>query len=387
MFYLQHGHGKSTKIEECTAEGNVTGLILSPGHEDVTALADTVRRSHALGLKVLIDPQSYVYSTDPQGQMRYHEAHGISFTQMHWALSATELTSFVQAVGDVNRTAGVAQPWICPAPFHRSLTDYWMPSAIQFARTACDQWGAGVIVTIAVDEAVLSDWDRVADWLDVLTTLDVAGFYLLVSRRPALYPPANWEKLNLTNLLRLIHVLSVVNEYEVIWGYADVDGLLGVAAGATAVASGWSYGLRQFSIDRYNEKRSGGAPAVPRIYLPALLSDLRSNEAEDLYRGTVNGAILFPEALRSKFSSRSFDSLSNPEAQCQHLLNLAADVTVLASNNDLRSRLDAVTTRISSALSNFDRIRSAGLELDPRYVNRLNSYADALLMFRKSVAL
>jgi hypothetical protein len=387
MFYLQHGHGKSTKIEECAADGNVAGIILSPGHEDVAALADTVNRSRSQGLTVLIDPQSYVYSTDPQGQMRYHGAHGLSFTQMHWALSATELTALIQAVGDSNRNAGTEKPWICPAPFHRSLTDYWMPSAIQFARTATEQWNGGVIATIAIDEAVLSDWDRVADWLDVLTTLDVVGFYLLVSRKPALYPSANWEGTNLSNLLRLIHVLSVVNEYEVIWGYADVDGLLGTAAGVTAVASGWSYGLRQFSVDRYNEKRAGGAPAVPRVYVPSLLSDIRSNEAEDIYRGVENGESIFPEPLRTEFASRSFDSLSNPAAQCQHLRTLAADVSSLANEPDLSSRLNVLTKRIKSAKQNFKWLQSSGLELDPRYVNRLNIYEDSLTIFRKSVAL
>lgn len=387
MFYLQHGHGKSTKIEDCTAGGDVAGVILSPGHEDVAALAGTVRRSQLLGLRVLIDPQSYVYSTSPQGQIRYHEAHGLSFSQMHWALSATELTNLIQAVSDTNRNAGVAQPWICPAPFHRNLTDYWMPSAIQFARTACELWNDGVIATIALDETALSDWDRVADWLDVLTTLDVTGFYLLVSRRAALYPPILWEAPTLANLLRLIHTLSVVNEYEVIWGYSDVDGLLGVAAGATAVASGWSYGLRQFSVERYNEKRAGGARTVPRLYIPSLLSDLRNNEAEDLYHGTTDGANLFPDALRSEFESRPFDSLSNPEAQSQHLLGLAADVAVITRDADLTARLDLVSTRINSALSEFQRLRNAGLELDPRYAGRLNSYTEALSMFRKSVAL
>jgi hypothetical protein len=387
MFYLQHGHGKSTKIEDCAAGGNVAGVILSPGHEDVPALTSTVQRSQALGLRVLIDPQSYVYSTTPQGQMRYHEAHGIAFTHMHWALSASDLTNIIQAVGDVNRDCGVARPWVCPAPFHRNLTDYWMPSAIQFARTACEQWSNDVIATITVDESVLSDWDRVADWLDVLTTLDVKGFYLLVSRRTSSYPPVYWETPNLANLLRLIHILSVVNEYEVIWGYADVDGLLGIAAGANAVASGRSYGLRQFRVERYNEKRSGGARIVPRFYIPSLISDLRTNEAEDVFHGTSFGRSFFPIDLQSDFDQRSFETATNPEAQTQHLAGLANDVSAVTDIDGLSARLDFVSMRIDSAVSAFHRLRQAGLELDPRYVSRLTSYTDALSAFRKSTAL
>ena len=84
--------------------------------------------------------------------------------------------------------------------------------------------------------SLLADWDRIA-WLDVLTTLDVAGFYLVVGRRKAVYPPMPWERGNLFNLLRTIFTLSVVNEYEVVWGFADVDGLMGLAAGADAIAA------------------------------------------------------------------------------------------------------------------------------------------------------
>jgi hypothetical protein len=123
------------------------------------------------------------------------------------------------------------------------------------------------------------------------------------------------------------------------------------------------------------------------VYIPALLSDIRSNEAEDIYRGIDDGASLFPEPLRSNFSSRSFDSLSNPAAQCQHLLGLAADVTALASEQGLASRLDTLTGRINSAKENFWNLQNSGLELDPRYVNRLNIYEDSLEIFRKSVAL
>jgi hypothetical protein len=282
MFYIQHGYGKSTKIWDCIRDGVVSGVILSPGHEDVTTLVDTARGVSAQGKKVLVDPQSYIYSTNPQGQLRYHEAQGIRFSKMHWALTASDLASIVEDVRAVNERSEIPGPWIAPAPFHRSLVDYWVPLSVQLARTAEQVWAEGAIATLAIDEAALSDWDRVADWLDAITTLDVQGFYLIVSRRTPTYPPLPWETVALTNLLRLIYTLTALNEYEVYWGYADVDGLLGIAAGATAVAAGWTYGLRQFGVERYSEQRAGGAPAVPRVYAAGIMSDLRHNEADDI---------------------------------------------------------------------------------------------------------
>lgn len=386
MFFLQHGHGKSSKIEDCCAAGNVSGVILSPGHEDVGTLAETVRRSQTLGLRVLIDPQSYVYALAPQGQLRFHGAHSIDFTHLHWSLSASEMSDLVGAVATINSSTGVEAPWICPAPFHRSLTDYWMPAGVQLTRTGVEEWGGSLISTIAIDESVLGDWDRVAEWLDVLTTLDVTGFYLLVSRRGAAYPPAPWEQSNLVNLLRLIHTLSVVNQYEVIWGYSDVDGLLGMSAGASAVASGWSYGLRQFSVDRYNQQRGGGVAAVPRLYVPRLLSDLRHNEADDVFNlARMQG--LFPANVQTEFADRPFDSLSNPEAQTRHLIGLAADVAEISRIADLSDRLDFLEQKVRGAIADLAALRGAGIELDPRYANRLIGYRGALPVFREAAGL
>ena len=387
MFYIQHGYGKSTKIEDVANGGHVDGVILSPAHEDVSQLTDTVQRCRDLGLRVLLDPQSFVYSTKPQGEMRNHPKHDLDFTDMHWAMSAGKLVEQIDAVKLANLNVGVATPLIAPGPFHLNLTDYWMPTAIQYARTAIDQWDdTEIIASVVIDESVLNDWDRVSDWLDVLTTLEVAGFYLVVSRRTQQNPPAPWDAIALTNLLRVVHTLAVVNQYEVIWGYADIDGLLGIAAGATAIASGWSYGLRQFSIHRYTEQRSGGAPAVPRILLPALWSDLRFNEAEDLFN-TQFGRALFPPDLEATYESREFGSLGNPEAQGQHLSALALSVSRIASLADLSDRLDLVSSEIDDAIGHFRDIAAEGLTLDARYVNRLRVYRQSLDSFRQAVNL
>lgn len=387
MFYIQHGYGKTTKIDDCTAGGNVAGVILSPGHEDVAALAQTARHAAELGLRVLLDPQSYVYATDPKGQLRFHEAQGLAFTGLSWAMSASELIAMTTAVGEANRRAGVASPWISSGPFHRNLSDHWVPASIQFARTAHDDWQTGVIATIAIDESVLGDWERIEEWLDALTALDIAGFYLLVSRPNPIYPPGAWETQNLVNLMRLIHSLAVVNEYELIWGYADIDGLLGIAAGATGVASGWSYGLRQFGVERYSERRTGGAAAVPRVYVPAILSDIRNNEAEDIYRKLSSGPDIFPEPTRSEFQSRSFMTLGNPDAQGIHLAGLAHDVRTLAELPSLAARLNALENRLANAQEILGAISSTGLTLDPRYSGRVTSYLRAIAGFRASVDL
>ncbi|MCF4119874.1 hypothetical protein L1785_02675 [Antribacter sp. KLBMP9083] len=386
MFYIQHGYGKSTKIWECIRDGAISGVILSPGHEDVATLIDTARTVSMTGTRVLIDPQSYIYSTNPQGQLRHHEAQGLRFSNLHWALTASDLASIVGDVRSINERSGVPGPWIAPAPFHRSLVDYWVPLSVQLARTAQQEWVSGAIATLAIDESTLSDWDRVADWLDALTTLDVQGFYVIVSRRLPSYPPLPWENLALTNLLRLIYTLAVVNEYQLYWGYADVDGLLGIAAGATAVAAGWTYGLRQFGVERYSEQRAGGAPAVPRVYAPGLLSDLRYNEAGDIYNRTQLREQVFAQPILAEFENRDFSSLTNPQAQVLHLVGLSRDVFALGSITSTSERLDALQARLQHARRTFEMLASAGLALDPRHRARIESYELAVSAFRREVA-
>ena len=386
MFLLQHGYGKSDKIEQLDETGNLRGVILSPAHEDVMQLSGTVARCQALGIEVLLDPQSYIYSTNPPGFPRRHPAHGLHFSDTVWSLSAKQLSEHVESVRRANATVGLNGPIIAPSPFHLTLRDYWMPLAVQYARTATDAWGGeNTFASIVVSELALADWATVADWLDVLTTLDVAGFYLLVSRQDQSYPPATWQPQSLANLLRLVYTLAVENEYDVRWGYSDIDGLLGIAAGANGVASGWSYSLRQFSIQRYSESRGGGNPAVPRVYVASLMSDLRFSEARDLF-GSEVGHEMFSPPLQATYASRSFDALGNPDAQIQHLCALAEEVVDLSQFVDVDDRLTALRDKVAAAMRRHAEVAGMGVTLDGRYVARLRSYDEALGLFYDATA-
>jgi len=383
VFFLQHGHGKSNKIEEVAATGYLGGVILSPGSEDAPALSATVARCRQLGTRVLMDPQSFIYATNPQGSARFHERHGLDLTDMSWAAPASSLVRHLRLVRSANINVGLEREFIAPAPYNANLIDYWVPTSLQYARTAADEWrGTSVLATLAVDESAFDDWARVSDWLDALTTLDLTGFYLIVNRTGQPYPPIGWEARRLANLLRTIYTLSVLNEYEVLWGYSDLDGILGTAVGADGVAAGWSYGLRQFSIRRYNETRAGGAQPVPRLYIRALMSDIRNNEINDILQTEYGRQLLEPElrGLRP-------DTLTNPAAQVQHLRALATEVGELESLVDYRDRIDLVQSRIGIALDHFSRLAETGLALEGRYVNRLRSYSEAIDAFRSDVSL
>lgn len=387
MFYLQHGFGKGLKVAHIHAEGYLGGMVLSPAHEDRFQLRETVSQCRGLGLDLMLDPQSYIYSLTPQGTGRQHLKHGLDLTDLHWSQTADTMKRHLDVVREANQEIGIEDCWIAPSPFQATLTDFWLPIALQYARTASGEWGSErTIASLVLDENLLTAWSSIEEWLDVLTTLEVRGFYLLVNRNRPQYPPVPWVPEALANLLRLIFTLTEINGYEVIWGYSDTDGLLGSAVGATGIASGWSYGLRQFSTSRWNEKRSGGAPAVPRVHLRRLWSPVRWNEAADLFDSDA-GKNAFGPRLKKRFDNTGFESLSNTLAQEQHLSVLAERVAALDAKSDAVQRLDTVADSLEDALAKFGKIAEEGIALEPRYAARVRSYREALELFRKSESL
>lgn len=386
MFYLQHGFGKSLKVGRLHEEGHLSGIVLSPAHEDRYQLRETVTACRGIGIDVIIDPQAYVYALTPQGTARHHVKHGLDLTDLHWSQTADTVKRHLDAVRDANEEVGVQDCWVAPSPLQATLKDFWLPIALQYARTAASEWGAErTMVSLVLDENLLSAWPSMEEWLDILTTLDVRGFYLVVNRNRAQYPPLPWVPEALGNLLRVIYTLTEINGYELVWGYADIDGLLGSAVGATAVASGWSYGLRQFSTARWNEKRSGGAPAVPRVHVRRLWSPVRWNEAADLLDSGAGKSALGPRLVK-QYAQTGFDSLANTHAQDQHLSELAERVAALDARS-IGNRLDTVGNSLESALERFSDIADEGITLEPRYAARVRSYRDALSLFRKSESL
>lgn len=139
-------------------------------------------------------------------------------------------------------------------------------------------------------------------------------------------------------------------------------------------------------MERYNQQRGGGAPAVPRLYVSDLMSDLRFNEADDVFH-LAGGRSLFSPAEQAEFSLRRFDSVGNPEAQIRHLLSLANNAATLTEIAEPQDRIQELSRRLDAAIAAFASLRASGIELDPRYPNRLTVYREALADFRSAVGL
>lgn len=387
-FYIQQGYGKGMKLPAVLNGGHLGGVILSPGDEDSRALGDTAKWTRDNDLNVLIDPQTYLYSTQPSGRGRNHESHGLGFDGLSWAQDAQSISAHVDQVGRLNAAVNPDGRWIAPGPLQDSFADIWTPLSVQFARTASQAWGPDrTVATLAVDEAGLSDWLSMERWLNVATSLPVRGFYLLISRGSTNYPPTPWAPPKLSNLLRLIHALSELNDFEVTWGFTDFEGLLGLAVGADAMGAGWSYTLRQFSSSKWMSPANGGrAPAV-RTHLKRLWSVPRAEtETAPLFQSRLRERIFTPSEI-AHFASTPFDELSRVDAQVEHMVALSSRAATLSAESDAAARVGAVMNSLEKAIEHWDSIGATGLLADPSYRNRVVAYREALAMFADQVTL
>lgn len=374
--WIQQGYGKSDKIDRLADTGAIKGVILSPGDEEQVALTATATAARDQGLELMLDPQTYVGSI-AGGTARCHESHGLNFGRVHWGLNPTEIGNHVDAVVNAHRALGVS-PICAPTCIQRGFGDAWTTLAIQYARATVDA-ADDVYVSVAIEEAALSDWRPVEDWLDVVTTLDARGFYLVVVRTSSDYPQP-WNPTRLANMLRLIHRLRVLNDYEVVLGYSDFEGLLAQAAGARAFASGWFYSLRAFTELKW-QPSSGGRAAKARATSPPLMTAFRAeDEGSRLARSALAGQV-FPDADLEDRLSREPAGIALPESWLQHLEVLGEEANALEAAGSLRSQRQRLRGQLDDAVSLFEALRDENVLLPPFYQTRVSSYLAAVAEF------
>lgn len=387
--YLQHGYGKGQKIQTLASSGALRGVILSPGDEDDGPLGRTVSEVKRLGLRVCVDPQTYVYSTAPRGFGRKHESHRIRFDDLHWSQPVSATLQQVARVGEMHDRVNPGGLKFAPTVVQASFDDVWTSTAFQLASTAASEWGPDrTVATLAIEDTALDTWRQIDEWLDVATTLDVFGFYILVGRKDTSYPPVAWSSERLANLLRMIYVLTELNEYKVCWGYADGEGLAGLAAGASALAAGWNYSLRQFKPSKWQPSdRKGGVAPNSRFYVERLWSPiLATAEADNLYDSDLRNEVFSEKELQS-VEGREFDDIGVVDAQLQFLTGLSGQAHAITAISGVAPRLDYVQSSLHSAEALFGSIEREGIPLAGRYLGRIRALASGIERFRGAESL
>jgi hypothetical protein len=378
-FWIQHGYGKADKIARLVAAGLVTGgVLLSPADEERGALSATVQGLRQSGTRCLVDPQFYVHSI--QGaQARCHESNGLEFGEVSWFVSPREMEHHVSATVALSRDLGLTE-YIAPAPYLTSFNDVWAPITLQYSRAFVDAAGArDTFVSVVAEDAAFADWDATARWLDALTTLDCHGIYLVVGHAGRTYPFA-WEPDRLANVLRVVYALAELNEYAVIWGYADVVGLAGLAAGAGGIATGWYHSLRMWTPQKWIPQ-TGGRQANPRVFLSPLLSPLEAiGEATSAARSSLGPDAFSDGALLTRFREGD-PAWGVTDAWYQHMEALARIVRTVRAEDSILDRVAVVDGQLEVAEGLLARLAAAGVAVAPGHRTRIDVLRRGLAMF------
>jgi hypothetical protein len=190
-----------------------------------------------------------------------------------------------------------------------------------------------------------------------------------------------WNPSHLTNLLRLVYSLSQLNEYEVLAGYSDIEGIMQIAAGASGSAAGWFYSLRAFSDSKW-QPSSGGRQANPRAFSVGLLTPLLAvGEGEQVARSALAADAYPDEPVRTALSNNP-EGWSLVDAANHHLAALAMVVNDIAEHTPISARLDAVETRLIDAHGRLVTLEQQGVPFSGAYGQRLETFRRALDSFR-----
>lgn len=384
-FVLQHGYGKSNKLDLVAAHSSVSSVILSPTDEEPKTLELTVNSLKEQGVRPLLDPQTYLYTAGVDLAGRCHSEHGLNFPPIRWSQSPREVERVIASVDSANERVGI-DSIIAPSVLQASFEDIWTPLGIQYARAASEAWsGREVYASVVFEELAFGGWEAINGWLDEVTTIDLTGFYLLTNHRSATaYPATGWDADRLANAMRMIYTLTEINEFELMWGYADVEGLLGIAVGATGSATGWHNSLRRFSVDKWRPK-SGGAQPIPRRFINSLLSPLRLDGEINAINRKDNTFLTTGSIADTIFKS----NIDNPEtwkrgiAQTHHMLSVAELISDL-SKLTIPQRLDTVQNWLRESVQLFKQLADQNLVFERTYMNKLTVLSRAVNTFREA---
>jgi len=248
--------------------------------------------------------------------------------------------------------------------------------SLQLARATLDSATKPVFASVVADASAFADWRSVEDWLDAFTTLDVAGVYLITAWEGSSYPNI-WDQDVLCNIFRALHRLSVLNGYEVIWGYSDIAGIVGLGAGADGAAAGWYLSLRHWTRDKWIP-RDGGRQSAPRVMSAQLMSPLLAMGEADVASGSRIGPHLYPDpSVRHALATNSWGVT---DAWYQHLEVLAEMAAAIEEHSArVGDRMELVLGWMEAAEDWLVQLEDMGVAVQAVHRSRLGVLRHALL--------
>ena len=274
MILCQEGYQANSLILAGLQAGAIDGVVLSPRYHAPPELAECCARYAAAGAFVMIDLEFHLGLLGEASVMRLREYEHFRSGLRRRDFSGTAIEQFVSQALTLQRGCCVSA-LVAPTVALDSFTDWRSQVFLSLAEESVAQHDESVdpplYLTLVLGDRLLADSAQVDDLLDMVTTLNCNGFYLIANRLSA--QDTLWTSSgSAQQLSNLAYVASALNGngFDVIYGYAGLDACVLMASGASSVASGWFKSQRGFCLDRYLAGPSHGRqprPAYPSLPL------------------------------------------------------------------------------------------------------------------------
>ena len=396
----QCGYGRSNKIELGLQAGSISGVILSPrdeGRERLESFQAELRRNVPAST-VLFDPQFYA-ATLPNARdgnlaeyPYYTNNSGLSRNQFR----PRQIQEYVGACLDyqVKSLPGVTY-LISPSVSFDDFRDSWSQIALSMAEASIDHCAeqniaTPLLVTIVLSESSLRDPAKMNEFLDTLSALEVAGFYLLIQRNSTTLTPA-MDVGSMSSLLYFVYVLAALNDFKVVIGYSDWMGFLFQAVGATMCASGWHNSLKQFTLSRFLPQTGGRRPRKRYSSLPLLSCPLIVPELEDVYRAGLLQSVLTGgknDPILRNGPARGEAEWSDAISCLAHWESLSRLYATVEALPTIPARLVTATKLIRAAESAYTRLNASNIYFEPSTgPEHLTLWLDSIVEFRQEASI
>lgn len=367
----QQGYAKARKIEDGLRTGAIQGAILSPRHEKPEKLREYVAklRAQSADAEILIDPQFYatMMSSDRLGYLPLYDGYFRPGLGRRDFIGQAKLGSYVAGALGFQKDLAVSR-LVSPSILLNTFSDDRSQIAFALAEESLNYHEKQIdapplLLTLVVNEAALHDTEGLFEFLDLVASWDVHGFYVLVARSTSTYP-APFAPPALANLMYLAHVLGEVNKREVIFGYSDLVGLLLTAAGATALGTGWWNTTRQFCTNMFEESTGGQRPKARYTSRPLLSSILLIPELVNAVGALSAERILSHTEEDDRLRPGISDENWPPDVACLHHWRVISDVLATLERLAPSERIELLDQNVRSAYRLHNELRQLGVQFE-----------------------
>ncbi len=381
-FWIQHGYGKTDKIQQVARRGLLTGVIVSPAAEKFDTLRRTIVDLQLYDVEALLDPQLYIHTIAASKPVRpaildRHKSHRLDYGNLTAPLSSQQIRQNAEAILLANQRLG-SRRLIAPSPYQTSFGDEWTRHSIAYAQETIAISDRPVLISIVAENDAFADWQMTEDYIDAITALGASGVYLVVGTSSATYPLL-WSPDRLANILRVVYTLTEFNNLDVVWGYSDIGGVLSTVCSGSGAATGWYHLLRMWKADNW-AIRGGGMQAKTRVFVDSLFSSIeRVGEATSIARAPSGGRVFSEPELHHDLLEEV--RWTAPISQQQHLMAMAELHASIDLGVSASARISDFRERLTNARDLLYDVTNEGAAIAAKYGSQLDSLVEAIDLF------